>query len=179
MNTLHTFFSWTLGTSLRASLLALVVLCLQAALRGRLSARSRYMLWLPVVFVLVMPVLPESRWSAEQLMVRNVQPAQVALASAAVEVELMPTAAIDAPTTNQVQLSASPTQIDWQQVSVVIWLIGVLSFLVGGVCSYGLVMHRIHRTAVTASDSLTAQVQSIGTTIRLRRTPVIRVSPGV
>ena len=67
MNTLHSLFNWTLDVSLRASLLAGAVLCIQAALRGRISARWRYAMWLPVLFVLVAPVLPESRWSAEQM----------------------------------------------------------------------------------------------------------------
>ena len=47
MNTLHTFFTWTLDVSLRASLLAAAVLLIQTVLRGRISARWRYAPWLP------------------------------------------------------------------------------------------------------------------------------------
>ena len=179
MNTLHTFFSWTLGTSLRASLLAIVVLGLQATLRGRLSARSRYLLWLPVVFVLVMPVLPESRWSAEQLLMREVETVSAAPAEPSVTIESTPAVTMNLPLAKETPSSASSTPIDWQQVTVVVWLLGVLGFLVGGLGSYALIMRRIRRQAVSAGDSLTAQVQSISAAIRLRRAPLVRLSPRV
>src|ERR1700678_2689827 len=67
MNVILSPFHWILDASLRASLLAVAILLLQAALRGVISARSRYGLWLPVLLVLILPVLPQSRWSVENL----------------------------------------------------------------------------------------------------------------
>jgi beta-lactamase regulating signal transducer with metallopeptidase domain len=52
MNTLDVLFSWFTVATVRGTLLALGVLALQAVLRGRMPARWRYALWLPVVFVL-------------------------------------------------------------------------------------------------------------------------------
>src|SRR6185369_15528530 len=75
MNTIDSFFVWFLSATIRASLLALAVLALQAALRKRLAARWRYALWLPVVLVLVAPQLPQSRWSAENYVVVKTAPA--------------------------------------------------------------------------------------------------------
>jgi len=59
------FFHWLLAAGLRASLLAIGVFAFQAILRRWLPARWRYALWLPMVLVLLAPVLPPSRWSAE------------------------------------------------------------------------------------------------------------------
>ena len=53
MNPLESFFQWLLATSLRASVLALVVLGLQFVLSRWLPARWRHALWLPVVLVLL------------------------------------------------------------------------------------------------------------------------------
>ena len=69
MNTLDLVFDWLLQASLRASLLTVAVLLIQIMLRRHLSARWQYALWLPVLIVLLMPALVESRWSAESLLV--------------------------------------------------------------------------------------------------------------
>lgn len=59
-------FGWLLAASWQASVLALLVLALQALLRGRLNPRWRYALWLLVVLRLILPVLPESALSLFQ-----------------------------------------------------------------------------------------------------------------
>ena len=65
MPLLNLLFAWVVAASLRASLLAAVVLALQRVVGHRLSARCRYALWLPMVLVVVIPVLPASPWSLE------------------------------------------------------------------------------------------------------------------
>ena len=52
MNPLHSLFNWTLEVSLRASVLACAVMLIQTVLRGHISARGCYALWLPVLLVL-------------------------------------------------------------------------------------------------------------------------------
>ena len=54
---------WVLRTTVEASLLALLVLAAQWVLGRRISARWRYNLWLLVVARLLLPGLPESRYS--------------------------------------------------------------------------------------------------------------------
>ncbi len=56
-------FDWVIDVSWQASLVAAVVLVVQALLGRRVSARWRCNLWLLVVARLLLPVVPESRWS--------------------------------------------------------------------------------------------------------------------
>ncbi len=67
MTTLTSLFDWMLTASFRASVLTLLVLAAQFLLGRRISARTRYAFWLPVLVVLLMPVLPQSRWSVGSL----------------------------------------------------------------------------------------------------------------
>ncbi|MHC4714277.1 MAG: M56 family metallopeptidase [Planctomycetota bacterium] len=54
---------WLWNSTVQASVVICVILCLQALLRGRLAARWRYCLWLVVVLRMVTPWAPESRVS--------------------------------------------------------------------------------------------------------------------
>ncbi|MBX7212122.1 MAG: SurA N-terminal domain-containing protein [Verrucomicrobiaceae bacterium] len=179
MNALDSLFSWTLAASLRATFLALAVLALQAALRGRLTARGRYALWLPVLFVLVMPVLPESRWSAEHVFATETP----ALAMSALDdiplLDVAPVTAVNMSPVSESLSSVSPAPIDWHRVIVVTWFVGVLASIVGGAGFYLAMMRRIRLAAVPASVSLTASVQSLASSIKLRRAPIVRVSAAV
>lgn len=47
----------------QASVLAMVVLLVQRTLHRRLDGRARFALWSIVLLRLLLPVLPESRWS--------------------------------------------------------------------------------------------------------------------
>ena len=60
MNSIEIIFEWLLAASLRASVLAVVVLGIQFVLRHRLPAAWRHALWLPMLAVLILPVLPEA-----------------------------------------------------------------------------------------------------------------------
>lgn len=179
MNALDTFFSWTLGASLRASLLAIAVLAVQTALRGRFSARGRYALWLPVLFVLIMPVLPESRWSAEHLLTTPAPTFDVPVADGAVMFESTPATVIGASAISERRWIAPAATIDWRQVMVIVWLVGVLGCLIGGVGFYLAMMRRIRMASVPASASLIALVQTLSESIMLRRSPLVRVSSRV
>src|SRR4051794_32864157 len=54
---------WAAEASWQASVVVALVLAAQWALRGQISARWRYGLWALVLARLLLPVLPESRYS--------------------------------------------------------------------------------------------------------------------
>jgi peptidyl-prolyl cis-trans isomerase SurA len=179
MNTLNACFTWTLDATLRASLLAGAVLLIQAALSGRISARWRYALWLPVLFVLVVPVLPQSRWSAEHFFALKVQALDVPTDTDTLMVDLAPMPVADSSHAVGTRVSDPAASIDWRRVIVVTWLIGALGSIVGGASFYLATMRRIRLTAMPASPTLTALVQRLCGSVKLRRAPFVRVSPRV
>ena len=63
LETSRPVLAWVLRTTWEASLIALLVLAAQWLLRGRVSARWRYNLWLLVVARLVLPAVPGHRAS--------------------------------------------------------------------------------------------------------------------
>ena len=63
LETSRPVLAWVLRTTWEASLIALLVLLAQWLLRGRVSARWRYNLWLLMVARLVLPAVPGSRAS--------------------------------------------------------------------------------------------------------------------
>src|SRR3954470_15837339 len=54
---------WVLRTTVEASLIAALVLVAQHLLRGRVSARWRYNLWLLVLLRLLLPAVPGTQYS--------------------------------------------------------------------------------------------------------------------
>ena len=56
-------FAWLLRTTWQATFLAMLVLAAQWLLRGRLSARVRCLLWAIVLLRLLLPPLPQTRWT--------------------------------------------------------------------------------------------------------------------
>jgi len=63
LETSRPLLAWVGRTTWEASLIAVLVLAAQWLLRGRVSARWRYNLWLLVVARLVLPTVPGSRAS--------------------------------------------------------------------------------------------------------------------
>jgi beta-lactamase regulating signal transducer with metallopeptidase domain len=170
MNMMLSVFHWICEASLRASLLTLAVVLLQAALRNVVSARWRYALWLPVLAVLTLPVLPRSRWSAENLFnrIRHAQ-AQV-LPAAPVEV------AEDASPAAPVSVSV----LDWRmQAAGIVWAAGVMLSLGGGLVSYMGALRRLMAGAEEPGDSLKRMIGSLGGELGLRRLPRAILSRGV
>lgn len=63
LETSRPVLAWVLRTTFEASLIAALVLMAQYLLRGRVSARWRYNLWLLVVARLLLPVVPGTQYS--------------------------------------------------------------------------------------------------------------------
>ena len=153
MNTPDPFIPWLLSASLRASVLALAVLGLQLAFSRWLPARWRHALWLPVVLVLLVPVLPASRFSVENGFLSKPLIVQAVAQSAEPLPAVMQEAFIETPAVAE---SASRQPGGWQ-ILFAAWLLGACGVLVvGGVGGVGGVgyrrsLRRIAREAVVTS----------------------------
>ncbi len=165
MNTLDLVFDWLLQASFRASLLTVAVLLIQSMLRRHLSARWQYALWLPVLIVLLMPALVESRWSAESLLVVAAEPTQQVLPE--VQVAFAPTSPAPVPAPPEPMI-----QLGWQHV----WLIGALGLVITGLTSFMLTLRRFRKHARVADAELLAEVAALAEEIGLRRVPRVCLS---
>lgn len=134
MNTLSLLFDWLLAASLRASLLTLATLLIQAALHRHLGARMRYALWLPVLVVLLMPVLPQSRWSIEHVFQRPPLPAQIIPAPIAPAMQSAPIV-FEA-------VAPLPEPINWQRILLISWFCVSAGMLTLGGISFLLTLRR-------------------------------------
>ncbi|MEI5913467.1 M56 family metallopeptidase [Bacillus albus] len=60
---LHHFFDWLIETSIMASILVGLILCMKVLFRNKLTPRWQYMLWIILIIRLVLPWSPESSYS--------------------------------------------------------------------------------------------------------------------
>jgi beta-lactamase regulating signal transducer with metallopeptidase domain len=163
MQSLTLLFDWLLAASARASLLAVVVLIVQALLRHRAPARWRYALWLPVLIVLLMPGFPESQWSVGSIMSQSPAPLPVP-----VMMQQEPTLTAAVPIVRASEVSAS---IPWWQVVNLAWLIGAAGMVLCSFGAYVQTLWRFKRSQVPVSDALLREVTALAREIGLRRTP--------
>lgn len=173
MTTLTTFFDWLVTASLRASALTLAVWIVQFTLQKHLSPRWRYALWLPVLVVLLMPVLPESRWSLESVLREKPQVVEVAPAPMT-----LPLVQDDVPL-----ISAAPqtvrTPIDWQQISQLTWASGAALLLLIGAFSFMRALRLFQRTRQSVSTETLAQLEQVSREVGLRQAPRLLVAPTI
>lgn len=172
MNTLTQIFDWLLAASLRASLLTLATLLVQVAFRRHLTARMHYALWLPVLVVLLMPVLPQSRWSIEYVFQAQTQPAPSTPAAVST---LM---AEPAPVVFE-SVTPMPEPIHWQQVFLLTWLGVSAGMLVSGSVSFVLTLRRFKQARHPASDELLATLAQIASEMHLRYVPRVLIASSV
>ncbi|RYD72244.1 MAG: hypothetical protein EOP84_23470, partial [Verrucomicrobiaceae bacterium] len=165
MDTIDTLFVWFTAATIRGSLLVLLVLILQAALRRVISPQWRYALWLPALFVLIAPQLPQSRWSAESigesvfeswqgaltptpssLAVLKPSPA---LAEAAAPESLAP---LDATRLPADEVSAPQSAFPgWSRLGAVAWMTGAMGLLGLSLLAYARTWRRMVKDAVLPS----------------------------
>lgn len=149
MNTLHSLFDWTLDASLRASLLTVGVLLLQLALGKRLPARWRYALWLPVLVVLIMPMLPQSRWSAENLV------------TSPVAESVRMTGVLTPASSPAVMEPPKPATFDWKATAAILWAAGALGLLVGSLICHRSELRRFQRSSTPPEPSLMTPIKAL------------------
>jgi len=170
MNALDTFFQWLLSASLRASVLALVVLGLQLALGRWLPARWRHALWLPVVLVLLAPILPASRLSVENRFVAEPVSLPAESQSAFIPESFVETQALAEPTS---------WQPSGRQFLFAAWLLGACGVLVIGGIGYRRSLRRIARGVVATSAEVQASVALAAQQPGVKRLPRVVMSSAV
>ena len=171
MNIILLSIHWIVNASLRASLLAVAIPVLQIALRGLVSARGRYMMWLPLLLVLTLPVLPQSRWSVENLFKARAQPTTPFVIVAAT-----PSSDVVAPVSPVVTTPST----DWKEsVPYLVWAAGVLVSLGGGAALYMKTLRQFIQSAEKPEEPLKKSIASLSEELRLRLPPRIILSPAV
>jgi len=171
MNTLTQLFDWLLAASLRASLLTLATLLIQAALHRQLGARMRYALWLPVLIVLLMPVFPQSQWSIEHVFKTPPQPAQIIPASITPMMDAAPVV-FEAP-------APMPEPINWQRMFLITWVCVSSAILILGVISLLITLQRFKQARHPVSDELLATLTQIAREMHLRHVPRVLIASSV
>lgn len=163
MNSLAAFFDWLVTSSFRATVIALFVLGIQLVFRKQLGARARYVMWLPVLLVLLTPVLPQSRWSVENLFVRVPQTPAILQAG--------PAGPIAAPGP-LVEISAPPPQaLDWHQIGLFAWMSVSAALLLFGAFSFIRTLRRFQRTRCVLSNESAAWIEQTAREVGLKHPP--------
>ncbi len=172
MNTLTHIFDWLMAASVRASVLTLVVLVAQAALRPYISARWRYGLWLPVLLVLITPALPESRWSLGSIFTK-----------ASTTLPISPSVPIPQSIAvgplPELYVASASLPINWQQVMLITWLIGATGIFVMGGASFALTLQRFKRSSQVLNQNILSSLTLIAREIGLRRMPRVLMASSI
>lgn len=116
---------WLLDTTMKGSLMILLVATIQWMIGARVDARWRHLLWVVVLLRLVMPQTPASSLSLFNLLPA---PEPIAFAARAVLIETPPPAGLMAPAEREVVAmspSPIPSALRW---AFWIWLAGALFF---------------------------------------------------
>ena len=167
---LDSTFEWMLATTLRASALAAIILCLRLVLRRWLPPSWRYALWLPMLLVMILPALPSVPfgWSPRQ---SAEAPATVAAPVVAdpimMEVAGEPIPTIKKPATPKI----NPLPI--------IWLIGALAVFGAGLIGYRRNMRRIIKVSVAPDETLLSSITTAAHEAGVVRLPRVLLSPMV
>jgi bla regulator protein BlaR1 len=168
MGALGTLISWLAAATIRGSLLTGAVLCLQFALRPVMSARWRLALWLPVIFVLMAPVLPKSKWSVEGWFAKPTLSAEACcptVRSASGPAAELPGLSDD----------SAASRIGWTIVAGC-WLAGAVWFLAVVTSIHVRAMRRAYRETDMASESIHQLLASVAASLGIKRLPQLLVS---
>src|SRR5262245_5323002 len=122
-------FHRVLEASWQASVLVLVVLTLQRLARRRLSPGWHCAMWTLVLARLLMPSLPESRFSVFGLVHRS-ERSQVVAPETKVAYGVIPDDTVFQPAALVSQSLAPSRQINWAAMVPVVWILGGLVVLV-------------------------------------------------
>ncbi len=169
MSAIDSVFEWLLAATLRASVLAAVILCIQMVLRRWLPAGWRHALWLPMVAVLVLPVLPEAPFGLFPLK------KETAMAPPAVE-----TMAAGDPVEATAEVVA-PAVKQGMKVNylALVWFAGACGVLGAGLLGYRSNLARVRATATGPDKELAEDLEVAALQAGLGRAPQVLISPAV
>ncbi|KAA6450278.1 MULTISPECIES: M56 family metallopeptidase [Bacillus cereus group] len=71
---LATIFDWIINTSIMASILVALILCLKVIFRNKLTARWHYIMWFILIVRLLLPWSPDSSYSIYSLLLTGFEP---------------------------------------------------------------------------------------------------------
>lgn len=198
MTTLETLFGWVCTASLRASIIALVVLLFRQSCSSQLTANWRYALWFPVLVVLLVPAQPVlPGWFNLPLDLLEIGQGPRALHKLSAGANRSPEAvrqnsfghdALSDELGNResnVSLSAfggaleSSSAVRLSAILSGIWGAGVLVFSTFVVVSYHLALRQIRLLAQHVDEHLLARIAAVAAAVRLRQLPVVLNSAAV
>lgn len=170
MTPLEQVFSWVLAASLRAALLTLGVLMLQVLLKRWLSASGRHWLWLPVLLVLLAPVLPQSAWSVQSVLMRT--------GATTFPTDTPPSVAPrqQAGRPAKARPPGHTAEISWHQLASRLWLAGAATFLVAGFVSYRITLKRVKANALPIPAGFLSRVRALAQSQGLEQPPEVWIS---
>lgn len=175
MNPIDTMFEWLLAATLRASVLAVVILLIQMILRRWLPAGWRHAMWLPMLAVLVLPVLPEASFglfpkAAEQPTTFDITNDFAEFSQGAVTIPEISAKMDTASTSNAV------SKVNYFAIA---WLVGACGFLAAGIIGYRQNMLRIRTNAMAPDRMLQASIDDAAREVGLKRAPQTLISSSV
>lgn len=154
MNSIEIVYEWLLAATLRASVLAVVILGLQYSLRRWLPAAWRHALWLPMLAVLMVPVLFEAPFAIAPRSATPTVPV-VVHSMATVELTAMSEPAV---LINAEAIPSTPQVAAKFNVLPIVWLVGACGVLGVGFIGYRRNMRRIGMNATTPDRVLQASI---------------------
>lgn len=172
MNALETIVEWLTAASLRASVLALAILTLQALLWRWLPAQWRHALWLPMLLALALPVLPAVPFS---ILPQPEAKRLPGIEATAPVLEAPDKSAIPAPASAPV---AKPA-MSWNDAMAIIWLLGAATVLSAGIAGYRRSIRQVMKTAASPDEELQHAIERAARETGLRDVPKTVVSPAV
>lgn len=156
------FFSWLVTASLHAAVLTLVIGILRLLLWRILPAKLRYLLWLPVVLVLLVPPVQLGRWSAGPSFTAFVPEVATAAATPA-----------EPPAEGGGDRAVSWPIGRWLFFA---WLAGALGFAGMGLAGYWRTIRRIRHRSGECPDAIMQLTGELAREAGLRNPPEILLS---
>jgi beta-lactamase regulating signal transducer with metallopeptidase domain len=177
MNSLEHFavaaLAWLWHTTLAAGVLVAIALVLQAALGRWLTPRWAYALWMLVALRLIVPLVPESRFS-----IWNIYRSTAPRPSAALDVPAMPEAPIPtaAQPMGQRTTTARPSApLGFSIILATVWLAGAMGYLILCFTQYRRLLSWVRRQPPLCEPRVLAALRSAQQVLGFNRAvPVVR-----
>jgi beta-lactamase regulating signal transducer with metallopeptidase domain len=172
-------FDWTWRSSLYASVLILLVFLVQFAFGKVLPARWRYMLGLLVLFRLVLPVAPESKWSIFNLSkyFASSGPPSNVLAVPQGEAPRAGVSALSEVASSVAGEGGKP--IDWMTAAQVAWLLGLAGSLLMAGWQHRRFASWVKGLLAVADNQVGSLLRDCKVTMNVRREIVVVSAPGL